>query len=410
MIVAIRHPDREMFMARMCPALLVLSLSASPALGGEIYRIDSSAGLNRAMGAARPGDRILLAPGDYESNFYFRNVHGKPREPIIITAANAAKPPRFIGKDAPLHFSGASYLELRNLVFTGSRGNALNIDDDGKPEQPSHHITLQNIHIHAIGPKGNVDGIKLTGVDDFLVIGCTIERWGSSGSAIDMVGCHRGIVQRCTFRKGGENAVQAKGGSSEITIRKCHFEDAGDRAVNIGGLTANTSFRPPLESMPAGGKYEAREIVIEGCTFVRGEAAIAFVNVDGAVARYNTIYLPEKYAIRILQERADPQFLASRNGLFENNIVVFRSSKWADGGINIGPGTAPKTFRFRGNLWYCEDQPGRSEPKLPVMETDGVVGKDPQLVDPAASDFAARDDGPAKGRGAHALPAPAEGK
>ena len=94
----------------------------------------------------------------------------------------------------------------------------------------------------------------------------------------------------------------------------------------------------------------------------------------------------------------------SRNVVFENNVVVFRSDKWASGGVNVGEDTAPKTFRFNGNLWYCEDQPGVSEPKLPVDETNGVIGKNPQFLDPTKGDFGVSKDSPARGRGAHALP------
>ena len=42
------------------------------------------------------------------------------------------------------------------------------------------------------------------GLDDFQVLNCTVERWGKdSGSAIDMVGCHRGLILNGTFRAGG---------------------------------------------------------------------------------------------------------------------------------------------------------------------------------------------------------------
>jgi hypothetical protein len=132
---------------------------------------------------------------------------------------------------------------------------------------------------------------------------------------------------------------------------------------------------------------------------------VAFVGVDGAVVRYNTFYRPGRYAIRILQEKTDAGFVPSRHGVFERNVVVFRSDEWVTGGVNVGPNTAPQTFKFAGNLWYCEDRPGRSEPKLPTAETDGVVGKDPGFVDPAKGNFGVGADSPARDRGAHALPA-----
>ena len=37
----------------------------------------------------------------------------------------------------------------------------------------------------------------------------------------------------CTFRDGGDNAVQTKGGSADILVEKSRFENAGQRGVNI---------------------------------------------------------------------------------------------------------------------------------------------------------------------------------
>jgi hypothetical protein len=341
-------------------ATIALLLFTTPLTAAETHHVNDAPGFGRAVAAARPGDTILVAPGEYANNFHFRNVRGTAREPVVIAAAD--------------------------------------------PTRPSHHVTLRNIVVRDIGPRGNHDGIKLSGVDDFLVENCTVERWGSGGSGIDMVGCHRGVIARCTFRGGGANGVQAKGGSAEITIRTCRFEDAGERAVNLGGSTGDDSFRPRLTDFPGGGKYEAKDVRVEGCTFVGSGAAVAFVGVDGAVVRYNTIYRPGRYAVRILQERADPGFVPCRNGVFERNVVVFRSDAWVTGGVNVGGNTAPRTFRFANNLWYCEDRPDRSRPTLPVAETDGVTGANPRFVDPARGDFGVRADSPARDRGAHALP------
>lgn len=383
------------------PFLLAVS---APAFAQDEIGVRDAAGFRRAVAAAKPGDRILLAPGTYAGNFYFTQVHGAAGKPVVIAAADPDRPPLFAGRAICLQFSGASHLELCDLAFTGATDNALNIDDGDDPAKPAHHVILRNLRVTDIGPKGNCDGIKLSGVDDFLVVDCTVERWGSDGSAIDMVGCHRGVLNRCTFRTGGANAVQAKGGSSDINIHRCRFEDAGERAVQAGGRTDDALFRPPLKTFPADGKYEAKAVRVEGCTFVGGQAAVALTGVDGAVVRYNTIVRPENYALRVLQENDGPGFVPCRGGVFENNVVVFRSAKWWDGGVNVGPGTAAGTFRFERNLWYCEDRPDRSAPTLPAAEKDGVAGKDPQFRDAAKKDFGVKPDGPAADRGAHALP------
>jgi hypothetical protein len=299
-----------------------------------------------------------------------------------------------------MHFSRISFVEIRDIVVDATTGNGINIDDGGSITSPSHHVTLTNIHVTQT-PRGNIDGLKLSGLDDFVVRGCVIEKWG--GSAIDMVGCHRGVIEDCTFLNGGDNGVQGKGGTSDVVVRRCRFENAGQRSVNLGGSTGAPFFRPSLSTMPDFGKYEARNLTVEGCSFIGSVAPIAFVGVDGATVRFNTVYMPDRWAIRILQETVSPEFLPCRNGVFADNIVVFSAAKWASGGVNVGPNTAPATFKFERNWWYCTDRPASSTPQLPTKETDGTYGTDPQFVDSAAGDLRLKPTSPAKAVGATAF-------
>jgi hypothetical protein len=278
-----------------------------------------------------------------------------------------------------LHLSRPTHVELHHLVFRNLSANGLNIDDGAKAETPARNVVLRDLTFADIGARGNEDAIKLSGVSDFSIVDCVIERWGTGGgSGVDMVGCHRGVIERNTLRHNDApncTGIQCKGGTSEITIRRNRFENAGGRAVNIGGSTGLQFFRPPLKD---GEEHaEARKITVEGNTIIGGMASLAFVGVDGAVVRFNTIERPGRWAIRILQENKAPGFIPSRNGEFADNIVVFESGKWSEGGVNHGGGAAPGTFKFSPQLWYCADRPDRSTPKLPVAETGGVYGKDP---------------------------------
>ena len=365
-------------------------------------------GLRQALASARPGARILLAPGRYEGGIFFANLRGAPGRPILVAGADPKNPPVIAGGETGLQLTNPAYLELRDLTFTGANANTLNIDDGGDYDQSAHHITLRRLRVTGMveGP-GNRDGIKLSGVADFRVEDCRVENWGSGGQGIDLVGCHRGVFQNCVLRhrtEGDGVGIQMKGGTSDIVVRACRFERAGARAVNIGGSTGLEFFRPPLKTEGTGPHAEARNIRVEGCTFIGSGAPVAFVGVDGADVRYNTIYHPRRWALRILQETSAPGFVPSRKGRFSGNLVVFRKNEWAEGGVNIGPGTAPQTFRFTGNVWYCEDDPVRSRPTLPVPEIDGVYGKDPLLRDPARGDLRVRPGSPAASAGAHAFP------
>lgn len=208
-------------------------------------------------------------------------------------------------------------------------------------------------------------------------------------------------ITGCTFRHRANDSgtgIQTKGGSKNITIQRCRFDNAGSRAVNIGGSTGLRYFRPK----PNG--YEAKDIIVEDCTFIGSMAAVAFVGVDGAVVRYNTIYRPKRCIARILQETRGAEFVSSRNGSFTNNIVAFHSDELRTA-VNVGAGTAPKTFKFAKNHWYCIDNPQRSNRlSLPVKETDGKYGMNPQFVNEREGDLSLRKMSPVRDAGPRSSP------
>lgn len=339
--------------------------------------------------AAKPGARIVFAPGEYEG-FHVSGVRGLRGQPIVVVAKGAV----FKGG---VQLTDVEYLEIEGLVIEGAPGNGLNIDDGGTFETPTHHVVLRDVTVRDVGGRANADGIKLSGVQDFLLERCTIERWGRGGSAVDMVGCRRGVIDGCTIRDREEelasNGIQAKGGSRDITIRRCRFEHAGHRAVNVGGSTGLPYFRPRPEG------FEAKDITVEGCTFVGSQAPIAFVGVDGATVRFNTFCRPRKWFLRILQETRDEGFVPCRGGRFTDNLVVYRGDEIAVP-VNVGPGTAPETFEFARNYWFCIDDPARGAPRLPVEEKEPAGGRDPLLGD----DLRLAERSPAGRHGADALP------
>jgi hypothetical protein len=384
-------------------ASALVAFHSAQMLSQKVIVVGSSGELRSSILNAKPGTKILLKPGEYEGGLFFQNVKGEPNNPIVISASDPTKPPVIKGGGECLHFSEVAYLEIHNLVLVGARYNGLNIDDGGSFDTPSHHIVLKNLQVRYIGPTGNCDGIKLSGVTNFRVENCTIERWGDGGQGIDMVGCHDGIISNCTLRFEDDKGfgIQAKGGSSNIRIVRCRLEHAGSRAIQLGGSTGLQFFQPPLK---AGQEHaEARNLTVEGCTIIGSTGAIAFVGVDGAIVRFNTIYRPKRWAIRILQETREEGFVPCRNGVFTDNLIVFRSDEWAEGGVNIGPFTAPQTFTFARNWWFCLDKPEQSRPNLPVPEKDGVYGIDPKLRDPEKGDLSVLPDSPARKVGAHAF-------
>jgi hypothetical protein len=388
----------------------LLFLGASLAAAATVP-VRTDAELRVALQAARPGDRIEIAPGDYTGGLHLPRLRGESGRPIVLTAADPQRPPRFRGGASGLHFVDPAFLEISHLQVTGATGNGISLDDGGTYSPAPRGIVLRSLRVSAIGPRGNSDALKLSGIDGFRIEDCTLEHWGSgSGSGIDLVGCHDGLITHCTLRHTadlrttGGSGIQAKGGSRGIIIRKNRFEHAGQRAVNLGGSTGADFFRPPLAVWPADvPRAEAADLTVEGNTFLGSLAPVCFVGIDGAQVRFNTFHHPGKWLIRILQETRDPAFVPARGGHFTDNLIVFTARQWSEGGVNVGSGTAPETFHFARNHWHCSDDPSRSRPRLPTPEAEGTYGGEPHFLDAPAGDLRQKPSSPARSRGADAL-------
>jgi len=352
---------------RHYPLILLALMCAlgfcSYAVADEVRAADS-AELRAAIGRSVPGTTIRLEPGTYEGGLYLENVTGTEQAPITIQGAEPNDPPVFRGGSTALHFVDCSHVILRNVKVTGFPGNGINIDDGGSFATPAHHIVLENVTILETGPEGNHDALKMSGVDHFVVRKCHFEAWGGSG--IDMVGCHQGVVEDCSFvgRAGfsQSNGVQLKGGTEDVLVQCCSFLDAGQRAINLGGSTGLQFFRPKV------GDSEAKNITIAGNRFVGSLSPVAWVTADGGLVHHNTIVLPDKWVLRILQETNDPQFKPCHDGVFEDNLVFYDSRVQVF--VNVGVRTAPETFKFRHNVWCDVD--GKRRPSLPVAEEEGI--------------------------------------
>ena len=160
--------------------------------------------------------------------------------------------------------------------------------------------------------------------------------------------------------------MQLKGGTEDVLVQCCLFTNAGQRCINLGGSTGLQFFRPRCSD------YEAKNITVAGNRFEGSIAPVAWVTADGGHVHHNTIVLPDKWVLRILQETSDPQFKPCHGGLFEHNLVIYDSRVQIF--VNVGPRTAPETFVFRRNAW-C-DVEGSRKPRCPSPEKDGVYLSD----------------------------------
>jgi hypothetical protein len=382
-----RSPSREVF------------VDANATGSGDGSAADPFPTLDEALAEATPGTAIRIRPGTYDGGAFASGISGSADAPIWIGGVPGLARPVFVGGSNALQLSLVSYLVIHDLEVTGQDSNGINVDDGEVASGDTNNLVFRGLFIHDIGSGGNQDCLKLSGVDDFVVhssefVGC------SAGSAIDHVGCHRGLIADNSFRELGGNGVQSKGGSDDIAIMRNRFVNAGERAVNMGGSTGFEFFRGPLSTTEE--NFEARNIRVTANVFQGGISPIAFVGCVGCLAANNTLYNPEHWVARILQETVSTSeyaFAPASNGRFVNNVIYYALGDLSTH-VNVGADTDPESFEFSNNLWYAHDAPEDSEPgSLPVPEANGVYGEDPAFANAPDGDFRIAQSSPAAGAG-----------
>jgi hypothetical protein len=222
--------------------------------------------------------------------------------------------------------------------------------------------------------------LKLSGLDSFEVKQCTFLNGAAAGSGIDMVGCHDGLVTQCHFENQGANCIQMKGGTRNIRVERNFFKNGGQRTLNMGGSTDLPFFRP-LDA-----PYEAADLKVYSNIFIGSVAPIAFVGCINSEVTNNTIYLPTKWVLRILQETVDTtRFPPCGHNAFINNILYIDDRVTVE--CNIGPNTDPESFTFSNNFWFHATDPSWTGPDLPSQDVNQIAGSDPLFRDAENEDF-----------------------
>ena len=346
--------------------------------------VGNTAQFSAALSAAQPGDEIVMQPGIYSGGHYRANL-----QQVTIRSANPANQAIIDGGGNGIQLSDPSTVTISDITFRNQVDNGLNIDDGGTFDTPAQNITLRNITVRDIVTAGNHDGIKLSGVNDFLIENVQVLNWGTGGSAVDMVGCHRGLIQNSNFvhtnTANNGTTLQPKGGSKDITFRANRIElpRGSGRAVQAGGSTGTPFFR--FADGDSG--YEANRITAEGNVIIGGSSSFSWVNIDGGIFHHNVVNRPGQWVARILNENAGNPIVDTQNGQFLDNRIIYNdtASEFSTA-VNVGPETLPNTYTFARNRWLNLANPtaAGSTPSLPVIETGGTYGVDPVAPTDAA--------------------------
>ena len=123
---------------------------------------------------------MRVLPGVYAGGGFIDGVAGTAAAPIWIGGAPGQPRPVLQGGGNGLQVVRGRYLVLHDMEVRRASGNGLNCDDGGEVANPeaARYLVCRGLHIHDIGGTGNQDGLKLSGIRDFVVLDCVIERTG----------------------------------------------------------------------------------------------------------------------------------------------------------------------------------------------------------------------------------------
>ncbi len=367
--------------------------------GGSGVEEQPLATIERALALATPGTKIVVHEGSYAGNIVIENVHATAEHPIWIEGDPGGSRPVISGGTNAIMIRDSSFLMISNLELesTSADGAVLGAG----PGDETSDVVLRGLRVSLAGT-GEADAcVRISGASRIWLEDAELSRCGdpADGRGVDVVGAHQIRIQDSEFAFFGGNGVRARGGSSDIEVRACRFEAAGQRAIAFGGYTQPSEFDPPLSSSAPNG--EAEDATAVDNLIIGGEASVALVGCVNCSVLHNTIVDPGRWALRFLMENtsdADHEFQGVSGAQVVNNIFYLGALS-PDGIVNLGPGLEPASWRFSHNLWHSHATPGPYTPVLPIAEASGLDGDDPRFVGSGPEPYRLRTDSPAAGRG-----------
>jgi hypothetical protein len=304
----------------------------------------------------QPGDMLLLAAGTYNGSstpgLPISNLHGTAAQPIIISGPESGARPVLIGDGShnTIQFNNASHIIVRNIEVDArdTGGEGVNAKDN-----PSHHITLENLVIRGVGGEQAIIGISTkVPVWDWVIRGCEIYNAGTGiylGNSDGNEPFVRGLIENNLIVDTLGYNLQIKHqnprptvagmptGVSQTIIRHNVFSKARNGATG--------SARPNLliGHLPRSGAGASDSYLIYGNFFYQNPTEALFQG-EGNIAFYNNVLLNDGGdAINIQPHNDVPKMIR----VFHNTIVASGT------GIRISGGAGGFTQKAIGNAVFA---------------------------------------------------------
>lgn len=298
----------------------------------------------------QPGDRLLLAPGDYRQGLPLHGISGTVARPIVIEAAVPGSAPRFLARP---HANTVSLVDVRHLVLRHLELDGGNVAVDAVKAEGharfADFITLEHLYIHDYAVSQQNVGISTKcSAWGWVVRRNRIERVGTGmyfgdadGSDPFVAGLIEGNEIRATLGYNLQIKHQARRllddpVARDTVIRYNMFSREGS-AVSVHPRPNVLLGHLPLEGAGSEDRY-----LVYGNRFLHN-ATEALMQFEGRVALYDNVFVNGGGdAIRIQPHNDVPR-----------DIVVFSNTILASGvGIRVrnAPGDNAFHQRVYGNV------------------------------------------------------------
>ena len=339
------------------------------------HLIDAGKDWQKITEMIRPGDEVLLLPGEHKQAV-LDGWHGSAEKPITIRGLDPANPPVF---RAPIALLNPRHLVLENLIFDRCEHTAILLgpgaaaSDIAGGDETIGYVTIRNLRITNTGTKPSARVIEISGLSNVFISDCAFSGW--SGRAVDVVGCRDVTISGCTFtgmeKYDPELTVAVRGGSRDVTITSCRFERAGQMcAISLGGRTPMAQFADASVSSDTSGQLsEASQCRIVECYFIDQPCPVLMAHADRCAVRSCTIVRPQRFVFALLSLQASDRIARNRRPTFGSNLIVWTAGELT-GIFRIDQANRGVDLVLESNLWWSEEPAEARGRLVPTIGAD----------------------------------------
>lgn len=340
-------------MRRRFPLLATLPLLLAAEASAAVVNADPGSYL-ALLPTLKPGDTMLLAPGDYGGGLPIWNLRGQPGRAIAITGPSSGPPARLLARSCcnTVSIGDSSFVEIRSLTIDG-QGLAVDAVKAESTATSTDHVTLEALTIVGHGADQQIVGINTKCPSwGWIVRGNTIVGAGtgmyfgdSDGSAPFVAGLveHNLVADTIGYNvqvkhQVGRPSLPGMPQSAVTVIRNNVFSKANGASTGADARPNLLVGHWPLSGPGAGDHYE-----IYGNVFYQNPTEALFQG-EGNVVLYQNLFVNRDGSAVHVQPQNDVPRLVR---VFHNTIVA------RDTGIRVSGGDPGFTQDVVGNAVFA---------------------------------------------------------